>query len=160
MNLRLAHAILLGALSLSVGCKEAPVSAQEVVDDLDRYLGKRIRMRAKLRSGARCRVGETVADFKTYCKDCQFCNGPYVIDLGRPVVQTTTTATVADTDEVPKDWPMILGGSHEYKPIRCRGPLNQVDCWPFEVGKEYVLEGLLERHRPPRLMVDGFQPAN
>ncbi len=157
MTFRLSPLLLLAALALVAGCKDRPVPAEEVIANLDRYLGKRVRMQAKLRSGARCRVGETAADFKTYCKDCQFCNGPYVVDLGLPPVETTTTATV--TDEVPKDWPMILGGSHEYKPIRCRGPLNEIDCWPFELGKEYVLEGMLERHRPPRLMVDGFQPA-
>ncbi len=148
---------LLGMLTLSA-CKDKPIPAEEVIANLDHYLGKRVRMKAKLRSGARCRVGESPEDWKTYCKDCQFCNGPYVVDLGLPPVETTTTSTA--TDEPPQDWPMILGGSHDYKAIRCRGPLNEIACYPFELGKEYVVEGMLERNRPPRLMVDGFQPAD
>ena len=115
----------------------------EVLKDLDPYYGRAITIKTKLRSGARCRIGEK-GDFKTYCKDCQYCRGPYVVEVSgaRPNSES--------------DWPMIMGGTWELGDIRCKGPLGQIECHPFELGKTYVIRGVLERHKPPKLLVSKF----
>ena len=120
------------------------VPASEVVLDLARFRGKVVDIKTKLKSGARCRQGED-GEWKTYCKDCVYCRGPVVVDLGG-----TSTSTAVD------DWPMILGGTWEMKDIRCKGPLNEVECYPFTPGKEYVIRGVIEWTRPPKLLVEKF----
>jgi len=120
--------------------KGTPVT--EILSDVDFHYGKTITIRTKFVSGARCRQGEE-GEWKTYCKDCQYCKGPMVVDPGEKVGASP-------------DWPMILGGTWEYKDIRCKGPLNKVECHPFEIGKTYVVRGKLEKHKPPKLLVSKF----
>jgi hypothetical protein len=119
------------------------VPVEQVLAHFDQFARKRVALKTKLRSGARCRQGEE-GEWRTYCKDCVYCRGPLVIDAG----------TVTSTDTL--DWPMILGGTWEYEDIRCKGPLNNVTCYPFELGKSYVIQGVLEDQRPPKLLVEKF----
>lgn len=134
------------ALALTAtGCNEEPKEAADIVDQIDRYIGKRITMKAKFRPGIRCRldIGDE-EKWVTYCRDCQVCKGPFVVDLDG-----------ADAEA----WPMVLGGTWDMKDIRCKGPLNDVECYPFEIGKTYIVEGVLERSTPPKLFVDGWRAA-
>ncbi|MBI4820662.1 MAG: hypothetical protein HY791_30640 [Deltaproteobacteria bacterium] len=131
------------ALAISAtSCGPRAIAAEEVVASMDQHLGKRIAIRGKWRSGARCRQGED-GEWKAYCKDCQFCRGPLVLD-------------VASTSSSALDWPLVLAGSWEYQEIRCKGPLNQVKCHPIEPGKTYVVQGLVENYKPPRLILEKF----
>jgi len=121
------------------GCSDPPVPAEKLVEEPERYYGKKIQIRGKFRSGARCRIeGEST----TYCKDCQFCRGPLVLD-----------ARIEGAD----DWPLILGGTWQFKDIRCVGPLNAIECWPIQPGKLYELTGFLERHKPLRFLVQDIK---
>lgn len=119
--------------------------AAEVLADLEPHYGKTITIRATLRSGARCH--QESEKWMAYCKDCQSCRGPLVVD-----------APGVDIEHA-DDWPMILGGTWEYKDIRCQGPLEKIECHPFTPGQTYVIRGFLERNRPPRLLVEKFWPA-
>lgn len=132
------------ALAVAAACG-APkaIPADELVKDLDAYLGKRVTVKTRFKSGARCRIGEE-GEWKTYCKDCQYCRGPLVFDV--PGTETSSAG----------DWPVILGGTWELKDIRCKGPLNKVECWPFTPGKTYVVRGKLEHQRPARLLVEEY----
>ena len=148
------HAIVtttLLALALTaVGCKPDAKDADVILANLDDYVGQRVVMKASFRAGARCRIGDEDGEWKTFCgskNDCQYCRGPLVVNAGDKE---------ADLD----DWPMILGGTHEGKPIKCQGPLNEVKCFPFEPGKTYIVRGLIEAHHPPRLMVSDFWDAD
>ena len=129
----------------AVGCvpTDAP-DVDEILKNIDQYYGKRITVKARSRSGARCRQGED-GEWKTYCKDCQYCRGPIVID---------SPMTPKDADV--EDWPMILGGTWEGQDIRCKGPLNEVECYPFKSGKQYIVQGRLEKQHPPKLLVAKF----
>lgn len=129
------------------GCSDVK-TAEEVLSELDVHYGKRLTMRARFRSGARCSA-EVDGEFQTYCKDCQYCRGPIV-------VETTLSSTTAKLD----DWPMVLGGTWEGKPIRCSGPLSNLNCHPFKLGALYEVRGVLERHRPPRLLVEDFEEVS
>lgn len=143
-TLRLALSTLAMGLALSA-CTEEPKDAAEIVDQIDSYIGKRVTMKAKFRPGIRCRL-DTGDEEKwvTYCRDCQVCKGPFVVDL---------------EGEDAEAWPMILGGTWDMKDIRCKGPLNDIECYPFEIGKTYIVEGVLERSTPPKLFVDGWKEA-
>lgn len=123
------------------------MDVDEVIRNLDQYYGKRITVKAKFRSGARCRQGDD-GEWKTYCKDCQYCRGPVVVD-------SALTPKEGDVD----DWPMILGGTYEMQDIRCKGPLNQVECFPFVPGKPYIVRGRLEKAHPAKLLVAEFWPV-
>lgn len=143
--------ILITALAALAGCgppKGIPV--EEVLANIDAYKGRSIPIRMKLRSGARCRQGED-GEWKTYCKDCVYCRGPLVADLGN-----TTTSTNTELD----DWPLILGGTIKFEDIRCKGPLNAVVCAPMQEGKTYVIQGVIEYQRPPKLLVERFWPVD
>lgn len=143
---------LLTALALVVtatGCKSDDVpTADQVLENIDQHLGKRVTFKAQVRSGARCRVGDEEGEFKTYCKDCQFCRGPVVVGT-----------SLKTKEEGLDDWPMILAGSHSGRAIRCEGPLNEVKCYPFDTDKTYVIKGRLENQHPPRLLVQEFWEA-
>lgn len=141
-----ARLVLLASVvgGTAVACQPAPKSAQEILENVDKHIGKRITITAKLRAGVRCKLDTEDGEWKTYCRDCQTCKGPFVVDLGQK------------SNEF-EDWPMILGGTWKRKPIRCEGPLNDVECYPFEPGQKYVLEGVLENSNPPKLFVDGFR---
>ncbi|MCB9654000.1 MAG: hypothetical protein H6729_07735 [Deltaproteobacteria bacterium] len=123
------------------------IEVDEVLSHLEDHLGKQITIRSQFKSGARCRqTGET---WQTYCgSDCQVCRGPLVVDskLNLPASNLN-------------DWPMILGGTYKGRDIRCKGPLNNVECYPFELGKPYVVRGTLERNHPPRLIVSAWWPV-
>lgn len=147
------------------------VPAREVLENIDQYKGKMVRIRTKLRSGARCRQGED-GEWKTYCKDCVYCRGPLVIDLETPLAtrtstggttHTASTAALGTTDTSSTahldDWPMILGGTIGFEDIRCKGPLNAVVCAPMQEGKTYVIQGVIEYQRPPKLLVERFWPV-
>lgn len=121
------------------------VQADEVVKNLQKYAGKRVAIKTKLKSGARCRQ-EVGQKWQTYCTDCQYCRGPVVVDVGGFDLK----------DEGIDDWPMILGGTHDGQDIRCKGPLNQVECFPFKEGITYIVEGKIEAQRPPKLLVERF----
>lgn len=118
--------------------------AEEILKDLEKYAGKRVVLRGKFKSGARCHL-TNVTEWQTYCKDCQYCKGPVVLDTGMDL-----------PEEGLDDWPMILGGTYSGEDIRCKGPLNQVECKPFTPGKEYVVQGKIEAQRPPKLLVEKF----
>lgn len=109
--------------------------------DISVYMGRTIDLRASFRSGARCHLESE--EWQTYCKGCQYCKGPLVVNLAG-------TSTTTD------DWPMVLGGTYKYQDIRCKGPLDDVRCYPFEPGKTYVVRGFIEAYRPPRFMVQKF----
>lgn len=139
------------ALGLLGGCTADPKNVDDVLGDFSAHAGKRILLKTKLRSGARCRIGDEEGQWKTYCKgdECQYCSGPVV-------VASNVKPSSAGLD----DWPMILGGIHEGKPFKCKGPLNKVSCGPFDLDKTYVLRGIIEKHHPPRLMVTDFWEAD
>lgn len=120
--------------------------AEVVLANIKSHYGKRVVMRAKFRSGARCHQKAEVGKWQTYCVDCQVCRGPIVVDTGKPVDETV---------ELP-DWPMILGGTYKGRDIRCKGALNAVECWPFVEGKTYIVQGELESQQPPKLLVERF----
>src|SRR5207245_5016112 len=107
--LRASLAVLL--LALAACGPPASKPAEEVLKDLGSYGGKIVTIRARFRSGARCRQGDS-GEWRTYCKDCQYCRGPIVL---------ATSSTVAEGLD---DWPLILGGTWDDKDIRCKGPLN------------------------------------
>ncbi len=137
------------SLLLLAACGAPPaVPVEELVRDLGPSYGKVITVRTRFKSGARCRQGED-GKWKTYCKDCQYCRGPLVADL--PLAATASGA---------EDWPLIMGGTWEGQDIRCKGPLNQIECYPFELGKTYVVRGVLEHQRPPKLLVERFWRAD
>lgn len=138
--------LLVPAIAAFIGACGPPraMPVEEVLNQLPRFKGKLITIRTMLRSGARCRQGEE-GEWKTYCKDCVYCRGPLVVE---------PPGTVTSTNVL--DWPMILGGTWEYKDIRCKGPLNAVECYPFQEGKTYVIRGMLEDQQPPKLLVEKF----
>ena len=139
----------LAAAALVAGCTPEPKDVDDVLSNFSKHAGQRIVLKTKLRSGARCRIGEEAGQWKTYCKgECQYCSGPVV-------VASNIKPSSAGLD----DWPMILGGLHDGKPIKCEGPLNGVKCGPFDLDKTYVVRGLIEKHHPPRLMVADFWEA-
>ena len=143
---KLPRPLLVAAIMGLGGCLPEPVDADRVLADLDAYYGKSIVMRAQFRSGARCSVADENGMFRTYCKgDCRYCKGPLVVDSSLDLKENGLS-----------DWPMILAGSWNNRDIRCRGPLENVRCYPFEPGKTYVVRGRLEAHRPPRLLVQDF----
>ena len=72
----LAACLSLLLVTAACGAPEA-VPVEEVLKDLPRYARKRIVMRTRFKSGARCRQGED-GTWRTYCKDCQYCRGPIV----------------------------------------------------------------------------------
>lgn len=134
---------LLAALALSASCgPPKAIDAADVLANLDAHLGKRVVMRARFRSGARCHLESK--EWTTYCKDCQYCRGPLVVDTGK------------ELSEELDDWPMILGGTWEGQDIRCKGPLGKIECAPFVEGKTYVVQGEVENQRPPKLLVERF----
>lgn len=144
---RLTTALLSIGLGLAlVGCQDEAKEPREILENIDAHIGKRVTIKARLRAGIRCRLDTEDGEWQTYCRDCQVCKGPFVVDLGN-----------APADQEFADWPMIIGGTWKEKDIRCKGPLNEVECYPFEPGKTYVLEGLIERTKPPKLIVDGFK---
>lgn len=134
-----------GVLALSAASCGPPkaMDAKEVLNNLSDYAGKRVVIRTKFRSGARCH--QATKEWQTYCKDCQFCRGPLVVDVG--------------TEELPEsadDWPMIIGGTWKGQDIRCKGPLGSVECYPFKEGKTYIVQGEIEQQRPPKLLLENF----
>jgi hypothetical protein len=139
------HRIWILSLLALTGCFGPPdaIEGAQLLKELDAHLGKRVVVKAKFRSGARCRQED--GEWKTYCKDCQYCRGPLVIDTGSAV-----------PEEGMDDWPMVLGGTWEGEDIRCKGPLHQIECKPFELGKTYVIQGRLEAAHPPKLLVQKF----
>lgn len=146
--------LLLGLFGLGLpfasgGCTPQAKPIEVVLSDLDHYLGEKVVVETALRSGARCRVGETPEDFKTYCRDCQYCRGPLVVDAPGLDPQ-------ADVD----DWPLVLGGMHRGQPIKCQGKLGEVECHPFDLDKRYVIRGSIERTQPPKLLVSEFWEAD
>ena len=145
LTLRCLSFLLLFALG-APGCLPDPTDADEGLAKLEDYYGKSVVIRTRLRSGARCSVADENGEFRTYCKgNCRHCKGPLVVD-------TSLNLKAEGLD----DWPMILAGSWKNRDIRCRGPLDNVVCYPFEPGKTYVIRGRLEAHRPPRFLVQDF----
>lgn len=132
-------------LALPAGCAPPDaIDAAELLRTLPQHLGKRVTIKARFKAGARCRMNDPEAEWKTYCKDCQYCRGPLVLDTG------------AELEEGLDDWPLILGGTWKHQDIRCKGPLNKVECYPFEEGKTYIVQGYLENQKPPKLLVRDF----
>jgi hypothetical protein len=119
------------------------IEADALLANLDAHIGKRVVVKARFKNGARCRQDE--GDWKTYCKDCQYCRGPFVIDSALNLPK-----------EGLDDWPLILGGTYEGRDIRCTGPINAIDCYPFTPGQTYVVQGRLEASHPPKLLVQRF----
>jgi hypothetical protein len=148
--LRLRAALLLSLFGLGAAACGAPraTPVQDVLEDVALYYGKTVTVRARLKSGARCRQGED-GEWKTYCKDCQYCRGPMVVDLGGSEAERTLP-----------DWPLVLGGTWEYQDIRCKGPLNEVKCHPFVPGQTYVIRGVIEATDPPKLIVSKWWPVD
>jgi hypothetical protein len=158
MTLMLKRLLMALCALLFASCKPPKaLEADDVLKHIQDYAGKVVVMRAKFRSGARCRqeYGEEAKEeakktgkdpkWQAYCKDCQYCRGPVVIDSGLDM----------ETQNL-DDWPLILGGTWKGKDIRCKGPLNQIECYPFVPGKTYVVQGQIERQRPPKLLVERF----
>ena len=127
------------------GCTEGPLETEQLLAELDAHVGKRVVVRAVFRSGARCRLETPDGKWKTYCRNCQFCRGPVVI-------ASPNLPEDVDVD----DWPLILGGTWRGRDIRCTGPLNKVECYPFELGKSYIVRGRIEDQRPRKLLVSGL----
>jgi hypothetical protein len=143
-NKKLRLSTLLAVLVATVHCgPPKSIEAEEVLKNLEAHAGKRVVVRGKFKSGARCR--QENEQWQTYCKDCQYCRGPVVLDSGANLVE-----------EGLDDWPMILGGTFDNQDIRCKGPLNAVECYPFVEGKTYVIQGKIEAQRPPKLLVEKF----
>ncbi|MBI2375860.1 MAG: hypothetical protein HYV07_17845 [Deltaproteobacteria bacterium] len=138
--------LAVAAASALASCGPSPIPAEELVATMDQHIGKRVAILGKWKSGARCRQGED-GEWKTYCKDCQYCRGPLVLD---------TTRTSSNS----LDWPLVLAGSWEYQEIRCKGPLNEVKCHPLKEGTTYVVQGLIEAYKPPRLILEKFAEAD
>lgn len=134
--------LILGLLA-TAACKPDPLDAEELLKNIDQHVGKRVVVKAKFKSGARCKLEE--GEWKTYCKDCQYCRGPLVIDTDLDLERTGLD-----------DWPLVLGGTYEGKDIRCKGKLNEVKCYPFEPGRTYVVQGLIEASHPPKLIVQEY----
>jgi hypothetical protein len=130
---------------LLTGCFGPPdaMESGQLLKELDAHLGQRVVVKAKLKSGARCRQDD--GEWKTYCKDCQYCRGPLVIDSNLDLPK-----------EGLDDWPLVLGGTWDGEDIRCKGPLENIECKPFDVGKTYVIQGRLEAAHPPKLLVQKF----
>ncbi len=133
--------LLLIVLSSACGPPKA-IKMDDLLGNLPAYLGKRIVVKGRFRSGARCKLDEQ-SGWVTYCKDCQYCRGPLVAE-----------SALTPKKEGLDDWPLILAGTWEGQDLRCKGPLNEVSCGPLEPGKLYVIRGRIERHRPPKLFVD------
>lgn len=135
----------LPSLALLTGCFGPPdaMESGQLLKELDAHLGQRVVVKAKLKSGARCRQDD--AEWKTYCKDCQYCRGPLVIDSNLDLPK-----------EGLDDWPLVLGGTWDGEDIRCKGPLENIECKPFVPGKTYVIQGRLEAAHPPKLLVQKF----
>lgn len=131
-------------LLASAACSRAPLTAQQVVDEVDKYAGQSVRVKALVESGAKCRLETESGKWETYCGDCQFCEGPFVVKVGEPG----------------DGWPLVLSGTVDGEKLGCKGKLNEVQCTPFEAGKVYVLEGLLERGEPHRLIVESYELAS
>jgi hypothetical protein len=147
MDRSLAHRVSAAAVGMALAaCTPTAKPVQEIVSDLDTYVGEKVVVTTKLRSGARCRV-DAGGEFKAYCRDCQYCKGPLVVDTGRAL----------PTDVA--DWPLVLGGTHGGQPIRCEGPLNEVRCRPFDLDRTYVIRGSIEATAPPKLLVSDFWEA-
>ena len=141
---------ILVAIGLSLAaCSQKPIDAETLINELENYVGKRVTVKAKFRSGARCRLETPDGEWKSYCKDCQYCRGPVVMD-------TPSMPTTGEID----DWPIILGGTWQMQDIRCKGKLNEVECYPFEPGKTYVVFGRIENQRPRKLLVRDFWEAD
>lgn len=137
------HAPLLLALLAAGACKPTPIEADQLLANIDQHIGKRVVVKAKFKSGARCKQDD--GEWKTYCKDCQYCRGPLVVDTEMDL-----------KSEGLDDWPLVLGGTYDGKDIRCKGKLNEVKCFPFELGKTYVVQGLIEASHPPKLIVQDY----
>lgn len=146
----LHHLFFILAISLTTACTSEALKADEVLANLPHHVGKRVTIQTRFRSGARCRIGDK-GEWKTYCKgNCQYCRGPLVVD-----------ALMPQENGALADWPMILGGTWKGRDIRCKGPLNEVKCYPFELGKMYVVRGILENQSPPKLIVnDWWEPQD
>ena len=134
--------ILTAATGLLAGCSSEPIDAETLLANLEDHVGKRVVVRAQFRSGARCRLETPDGEWKAYCKDCQYCRGPVVL-------HSPSMPEDADID----DWPLILGGTWKTRDIRCKGRLNEVECYPFEAGKTYIVRGTIENQRPRKLIV-------
>jgi hypothetical protein len=119
--------------------------ADEVLAHVSDYAGKLVTIKGRFRSGARCKLEKPDGKFMAYCKECQFCRGPVVFDTNLKL-----------PDEGLDDWPLILGGTWKGKDIRCVGPLNQIECYPFTLGKTYIVQGQIEHQRPYKLLVERF----
>ncbi len=130
---------------LMAACSPTVRPVDEVVANLDDFLGEKVVVRTRLKSGARCRVGEEAGDFKAYCRDCQYCRGPVVVDV--PGLEPSSAVD---------DWPLIISGTHRGSSIKCQGKLNEVTCEPFDLSKTYVIRGSIEKTRPPKLLVSDF----
>ncbi len=144
--------ILLSATLLATtACTRDAIEADEVLANLDQHLGKRLTLKGKFRSGARCKAQNEKGEFPTYCKnnDCQYCKGPVVLDTGLEAKEAGLM-----------DWPMILGGTWKGKDIRCRGMIDNIECWPIKKGKTYVVRGRLENQKPPKLIVADIEEVD
>ena len=138
-------------LAISSSCTPDAIEADEVLANIDKHIGKRLTLKGKFRSGARCRVQNDKGEFPTYCKnnDCQYCKGPVVLDTGLNTAQSGLL-----------DWPIVLGGTWKGKDIRCRGPIDNIECWPTKPGKTYIVRGRLENQKPPKLIVADIREAD
>ena len=119
------------------------VDVDEALKNIDQHLGQRLVIKARFKSGARCKQAD--GEWKTYCKDCQYCKGPLVVDTKLDLQK-----------EGLADWPLVLAGTYEGQDIRCKGKLNEVKCYPLELGKLYIVQGRLEASHPPRLLVQKY----
>lgn len=135
--------IFMACVTFGGACTPTAKPVEEIIDHLPDYIGEKVVVTTQLRSGARCRV-DADGEFKTYCRDCQYCKGPVVVDTGGPLPSHVA------------DWPLVLGGTHRGQPIRCEGPLEDVVCHPFELGPRYVIRGSIEATSPPKLLVSDF----
>ena len=144
MNARTILPTLLG-LALLAGCTPDPKDVDEVLENFEAHAGQRILLKTKLRSGARCRIGTEEGQWKTYCKgDCQYCSGPVV-------VASTVKPKAAGLD----DWPMILGGIHDGKPIKCQGPAQRGEVRPLRSRED--LRGARDHREAPPPAADGHR---
>ena len=74
--------LLLTALLMTACGPPQGTPVKEILSDVDFYYGKTITIRSQFVSGARCRQGDD-GEWHTYCKDCQWCKGPMVVDAVR-----------------------------------------------------------------------------
>ena len=142
---RLRGLMVCALLAMPLSCTSDVIEAETLLANLEQYVGKRVLVRARFRSGARCRLETPDGEWKTYCRNCQYCRGPIVLDVG--------TAPDGGTLD---DWPLILGGVWRGRDVRCTGKLNEVQCYPLEPKKTYVVRGWLEDHHPRRLLLRDF----